>query len=161
MLYYLLPDESDGVRWLTLILGAVGIACCVIAYGWWSGMPSMEISRALSNEIRRGPGRIVDFAQIAPFPWDRVYVFGPYTPKKRIEERLGFRWDGSSKSGIDWDDGIQLAVFVHNQSVCCWFEHTRHEDLSSLVNPVGFSRQEAKFRVVANGDGRLSLQRAP
>src|SRR5436305_1523664 len=117
------------MRWLALLLGVFGIACCVTAYNWWSGMPSMEVSRALAGEIRRGPGTIVDFAQIAPFPWDRVFVFGPYTPKERIDESLGFRWHGLSKSGVDTSDGIQLVVFVWNQSVCCWFDYTRHEDL--------------------------------
>ena len=55
--------------------------------------------------MRGGPGTTVDFAEVAPFAWDRVYFFGPYTPRERIHTSLGFHWPGVESTTIEWDDG--------------------------------------------------------
>jgi hypothetical protein len=54
-----------------------------------------RLSAALSEEIQRGPGTTVDFAQIVPLAWERVYVFAPYTTPDEIRARLVFHGCGS------------------------------------------------------------------
>jgi hypothetical protein len=110
-------------------------------------LPSYAVSTALSAAICRGPGATVDFAEVAPFDWDRVFVFGPYTPHSSIHARLGFPWSGVSRTTIEWNEGVNLVVFIRGTRVVCWFEHVRHEELEELADPNGYARQQARFTV--------------
>jgi hypothetical protein len=129
----------------------VGVYC-------WSVFPSPAVSRALAAKVHLGPGTIIDFAQIAPFAWDKVFVFHPYTSKERIDRCLGFRWDSAEWSVIDSFDGANLVVFVRNGAVVCWFDHSRSDgDLMDLADGKGYTRQEAIFRVCLDQEQRLVL----
>ena len=130
-----------------LIFG-IGLGLCLIAgLCNWLLMPSYAVSQALSEEMRRGPGATVDFAEIARFDWDRVYFFGPYTPHSRIDASLGFHWRGVTRTTIEWNEGVNLVVFVRRAGVVHWFEHARHEELEELANPNGYAREQARFTV--------------
>jgi hypothetical protein len=108
--------------------------------------------------MRRGAGATVHFAEVAPFAWDRVYFFGPYTPHDRIHASLGLHWDGAQRTSIEWNDGVNLVVFVRGAAVVYWFEHPRHEELEALARPNGYTRQQARFVVRRVGaEQRLAL----
>jgi hypothetical protein len=114
----------------------------------------------LANQVRRGAGVQVDFTEVAPFAWDRVFVVRPYTPTSDIHARLGFWWHGATWSAIDAYDSFNLVVFVRNGAVVCWFDHPRNEgDLLELENPKGYSREEAKFWVRLGEDQRFMLSK--
>jgi len=121
---------------------------------------SASVSRELSRQIQRGPGTTIDFAEVAPFAWDRVYVFGPYTPPAQIHTSLGFQWDGISRTSIELNDGVNLVVFVRGTEVVYWLEHSRKEELGWLANSGGYAREQARFSVSQDGPGeRLALTR--
>jgi hypothetical protein len=130
-------------------------------FSCWSVMPSASVSRSLAEQIRRGAGARVDFAEVAPFAWDRVFIFGPYTSPSAIEACLGFPWQGASGSGINSNKSCSLVVFVRDGAVVCWFDHPRRDgDLVELADPKGYSRQEATFRVRRDpNDQRFVLSR--
>jgi hypothetical protein len=108
--------------------------------------------------MQRGPGSVVDFAEIAPFAWDRVYVFHPYTPHKHIHRTLGFNWSGVARTTIEYSEGVNLVVFVSGEKVVHWFEHPRWEELAELADSKGYAREHARFRVCRVGvDERLAL----
>jgi hypothetical protein len=115
------------------------------------------VSAALSKQIQRGPGTIVDFAEVAPFAWDRVFVFHPYTPHEVIHERLGFHWNGFERTTIEMSEGVNLVMFVRNKEVVHWFEHSRLELLEDLADPKGYTREQAKFQVRVGLAQRLAL----
>jgi hypothetical protein len=118
----------------------------------------LAVSRALSGQIQRGPGTTVDFAEVAHFAWDRVYVFGPYTPHERIHASLGFHWEGVRDTTVGWNDGVNLVVFIQGAEVVYWFEHGRKEELGLLANPEGYAREQARFAVCRDGsEQRLAL----
>lgn len=62
------------------------------------------------------------------FKWDKMYVFGPYTSKKQMQEKIGLKWTTSNYisylfckyivdiDGLD-DDSFQKLVFVKDQKV--------------------------------------------
>ena len=141
------------ILWLCIL------ALCAVAGGfYWSLIPSRSVSRAFAEEIRKGPGTVVDLARVAPFAWDRVFVFRPYTPSGQIDTCLGFHWNGARWSAIDSCKGVNLVVFARDAAVVCWFDYPRVDgDLIGLAGPKGFARDEAKFHVTLDNDRRLLL----
>jgi hypothetical protein len=113
----------------------------------------------LADEVQRGPGATVDFTRVAPFAWDRLYVFGPYTPPEQIHASLGFHWGGVEGTSIQESDGVNLVVFVKDGQVVHWFEHPRHRgELEAVADPRGYAREEAQFQVCLVGaEQRLAL----
>jgi hypothetical protein len=124
-------------------------------FGWSVGRAELR-SRALWRQVERGPGTVVDFTQIGPSGWDRLYIFHPYTPPGSINQALGCEW-------ADADDGVRqgvnLVVFVRDVEVAGWFEHPRNQGelkyLASMEN--GYSPEHARFVVVLDSDGGLVL----
>jgi hypothetical protein len=140
-----------------IFLVAVLLGVLALAGGWFY-VRWHAVSAALSRQMRQGDGAIVDFTQITPFAWDRFYVFGPYTSPERINEQLGFNWDGAKKTSIELNNGVNLVVFVKDAQVVYWFEHPRNEDLEPLIDPQGHAYRDARFTVYKASDGsRLRL----
>ncbi len=138
-----------GVRRIVTLIICVGI---VAAIGTWFVVRQNTLSLTLFEQVQRGPGTTVDFNEIAPFAWDRVYIFGPYTPHQRIHDSLGFHWPDVSATTIEYSDVVCLVVFVQSGQVVDWFEHTLNRgDLMQLTNPQGYSREEARFQITLVG----------
>jgi hypothetical protein len=137
-----------------------GLAVAV-AFGGWLHLTvdraDTSLAAALTERAQFGRGTVVDFAEIAPFAWDRVYVFGPYTSPEHIDTCLGFPWPTASRSSINSSKGRNLVVFVQGERVVRWFEQPRTIELLHLANGTGYSREEARFQVVGAGDQRLEL----
>jgi hypothetical protein len=57
-------------------------------------------------------GGDVQLREVASFPWDRVLLVQPDTPREAISERLGFEW-----TGIDTVDGGDLLIFLRQGKV--------------------------------------------
>jgi hypothetical protein len=101
----------------------------------------------------------VNFALLGPGDWQRLYIFGPYTPYERIHEALGFHWPDAERTSIEYNDGVNLVVFVKGGEVVGWLEHPRGRgDLVDVANEVGYARDEARFVVVRDGEQRLVLR---
>lgn len=142
---------------------ALGLSACVAAAALWWALWLNNTEHRLSAAIRAGPpGAVLDLAQVAPFDWDRVYFFGPYSSHDEIERQLGFRWRDVGRTNIYMSDTEVLVVFVKQGRVVEWFEHSRVEDLSNLARAQGYTREEARFRIVRDSRGsRWSLDPLP
>jgi hypothetical protein len=57
-------------------------------------------------------GGVVDLRTVASFPWDRVLLVQPNTPRDAISKRLGREW-----TGIDTVDGGDLLIFLRDDEV--------------------------------------------
>ena len=57
-------------------------------------------------------GGTVNLREVASFPWDRVLLVQPETPRDAISDRLGFEW-----TGIDTVDGGDLLIFLRDGKV--------------------------------------------
>jgi hypothetical protein len=134
------------------------LSLCVMAgLGYWIFLRYFAVPWALSAQMRRGPGATVDFTEVAPFAWERIHFFAPYTPHDQIHGSLGFAWEGVERTTIHWNEGVNLVVFVRGAKVVYWFEHTRHEELAELAGPHGYPREQARFTVYVATEGRLAL----
>ena len=105
-----------------------------------------------------GRGQRLISRRSRPFAWDRVHVFGPYTRHTDIHARLGFHWGGVERTTIEWNDGVNLVVFVRGAQVAYWFEHAPYEELGELADAKGYARDQARFMVCrAGAEQRLAL----
>jgi len=133
------------------------------AFGVWLYLTidrsDSSLATALADRAQLGPGTEVNFADVAPFDWDRVYIFGPYTPQQHVDACLGFHWPGFRRTSINESKGRNLVVFVRGKQVVRWFEQPRTIELLHLANGKGYSREEAGFQVVGAGDQRLLVER--
>jgi hypothetical protein len=124
----------------------------------WSIYQAEMWSQALWQQVGRGPGAVVDLAQVGPTDWDRVYIFHPYTSTETIQQALGFRWPDAERTSIESNDGVNLVVFVKGGESVGWFEHPRNRgDLTGIANMAGYSRKDARFLVVFDDEQRLVL----
>ena len=98
-----------------------------------------EINRAARFPFAgRPPIRI---ATAARFQWDRFRVLQD-TEKREIEDELGFRWPGPSKSAFD---GMALALTHHRRVVAWSLFPARWGAFDCEMVPGGFSRRQARF----------------
>lgn len=125
----------------------------------WFVARSQSVAWSLTEQMRSGPGTVIDFAELSPLPWNRLYIFGPYTSHEHIHRCLGFRWPGMRWTSIGDSDRVNLVVFVRNEEVIHWFEYPRKRgELGGLANAIGYARGDALFRVqLLSEDGRLEL----
>ena len=96
-----------------LALGALALGGCgrdaVRAEDAWP-----ELETAVQSSAQTGkPLEPVD--SVGDRRWDRLYVFGPYTPRAEINRQIGFEWKGTS--AIDSQDAVQLLLLVDGKRV--------------------------------------------
>jgi len=58
----------------------------------------------------------VTLSDLATFEWDTMYNFTPFTPKKRIEEVIGF---SSNEIKQVYNEGHTQLIFVKDNEVVC------------------------------------------
>ncbi|MBM7615568.1 hypothetical protein [Alkaliphilus hydrothermalis] len=70
-----------------------------------------------SFNIISGDADIEDLSQFTPYEWDVLYSFAPYTPKEKIYETIGYKWDNITESV---SEGMNQIVFVKDGKVVCY-----------------------------------------
>ena len=101
---------------------AVSLAALVAGCGPFDGIDGSSEELADAVYEAGATGRPLRLAEATSFEWDRVHVFGPYTPASEIERSLGFRWGGANDSEISTSDVMALVVFVRDGEVVKAFE---------------------------------------
>lgn len=98
----------------------------------------------------------VDLSDIAPFAWDRVYVFGAYVDQDEVERQLGFHWSDFGRRGTGPDsEGEFLIVFVEGATVAHWYQDSSGSVNYDVLAGRHFDRAHAKFRVLRDEPGGL------
>ncbi len=132
-----------------------GLLLSLLLPGACSSQEPDPLPRQLRLAVDAG-AETFDFAAHTTVPWDRMYVFGPYTSRDRVEQVLGFAWRGYQQTSIEGFDGVCLVVFVRDGSVVHWYEQPRHIELGLLANDTGYTPAEARFRI--EREGRITLE---
>jgi hypothetical protein len=60
-----------------------------------------QIVLAVEKKHQDGEKVLIDFKKIAPFDWDKLYIFTPYTSSEIIDNELGFSWDNSAVARVE------------------------------------------------------------
>ncbi len=61
--------------------------------------------------------KTIDLTEVTPFEWDTVYSFSPYTPKEKIYETVGYKWDRIQETV---NEGMNQMVFLKDGKVICY-----------------------------------------
>ena len=96
-------------------------------------------------------------AEVTDFEWDTLYIFGPYTTWREMEERVGTAWYESyaeylmrrtpfGKYSLD-DDSLQKLVFVREGRVVLDATVRRGIIDFTALDKTTFSREEASFNL--------------
>jgi hypothetical protein len=107
-----------------------------------------DLTHAFSS-YERGGSSMIDLSAITTFLWDRLYVFGPYTPLEDLEAAVGRSWRNICFTHINVLENDALLVFTHDGKVVHCLEYsTEFYDFSSLGSyKSGISTQDAFFLV--------------
>lgn len=95
----------------------------------------------------RGESSVIDLSTTTSFLWDRLYVFGPYTPLEDLEAAVGRSWRNICFTHIDVLENDALLVFTSDGKVVHCLEYsTEPYDFSSLGRyESGISIQDSSF----------------
>lgn len=92
--------------------------------------------------------RSINLAELAPFRWDRLYIFPPHTRAPEVEQSLGAPWSGAERSGIARVDTAALLVFMAGDEIVAATMHPReYGDFVPVAGTAARSREQALFRV--------------
>jgi hypothetical protein len=115
-----------------------------------------DLSARLATFVAKGEGTVVDMRVVAPFSWERVWIFGPRTQQLEIERKMRFLWPDAAKTGIANRDDASLVVFTIGSKVARYMLHPLTQGDFSKLDRNGIVPPEAVFRVHL-ADGRPLL----
>lgn len=144
------------IKYTLLFLLTISV---LVTLNWLRAFTEIKVTRvptagpaetALSDAVslyKRGEVSIVDLSTIVAFPWDRVYIFGPFTELSKIDAAIGKPWRDVCFTTIDSYEGYALLIFTNNHQAVDCIEYPRGDaDFASLeVHENGFSPEEARF----------------
>ncbi len=106
---------------------------------------STGISAEIAQQFQSSGRTLVSLPEVVTIPWDRVCILGPYSDNNASKITLGFEWDSETHTSILTNDGIALLLFLKDQKVVEFVEHSRiNGDFANLSRQC-FVREKAKF----------------
>ena len=139
----------------------MAISATVVAFGWFACAKS---ERGFVKAIEQSAGAatattnpVVTVSAMTDFAWDKLFIFGPYTPVDRIHTQLGFKWSEAPKTHIDSSDTFYLLVFVKSSNVVRHVKLPRTVgDFQGLESQNVFAHGSDTFKVLSNGEGKAT-----
>jgi hypothetical protein len=108
------------------------------------------------SRYQTGDLSVIDFSTLTDFTWDRVYIFGPYSSSKYINNKLGRYWICSHNVETRYFGHISLIVFVENGHVVDYLHFPGlTKDSSTTFDDSEYSVDEAKFIIVIDDHGNF------
>jgi len=106
------------------------------------------VSRSIAASVSAGAGTRLVLADHAGFAWERVCIFGPYTPDTDVDRISGIHEAASRAFDIRENDGIDVLMFISRQQVVASVAHPRRgADFGPEVVGKCYPRQSAVFSV--------------
>ncbi|HVZ89365.1 MAG TPA: hypothetical protein VHG72_20545 [Polyangia bacterium] len=130
-----------------MVIHALVVAVGCAAAGLASGNQE-KFSDVIAREVRKGDGTKVDLGRLIDVPWDRMFVFAPYTSLKDAQKVLPGAWSAADHDGLEMRDDIcVLAFFDHARRAVRVTQPRGSGDFAGAVRKGGYSRSEAVFEV--------------
>ena len=107
-----------------------------------------KFSDVIAREVGKGDGTKVDLGRLVDTPWDRMFVFAPYTSLKSAQKVLPGAWSAADHDGLEMRDDIcVLAFFDRSKRVARVTQPRGSGDFAGAVRKGGYARSEAIFEV--------------
>jgi sensor histidine kinase YesM len=104
------------------------------------------------SQYQAGEISVIDFSSLTDFTWDRLFIFGPYTSSKTINNNLGTYWPCSHFTRIFYIDSMSLFVFTNNGHVVQHLDFPRTmKEYLPIEGNSGYSVEETIFIVDERG----------
>ena len=113
-----------------------------------------NLDRSL-QQYRDGTISEIDFATLTPFPWDRLYFFGPYQPCSRIVKTIEnpFFWPTCKlRANITYDDSKALYIFTYHGVISQYLVTYHPYPLNMDTGIEDFTVEEARFTLSEYGN---------
>ena len=88
----------------------------------------------------------IDFAKIANFEWDTMYIFTPYSTPEDILKADGVKSYNSNFS-IEVLDDINMIAFAKSNKLISFVELPRKYGGADITRHIKFSKNEVKFNI--------------
>jgi hypothetical protein len=95
---------------------------------------------------------IVDLSALAAFPWDRMFIFAPYTDRSEVEKTTGLEYRTGWRGHVP--EGRDLVAFVREEGGGCYYEFAtvgsakaKWTFTSDAYDRRGIPRELARFAV--------------
>lgn len=103
----------------------------------------------------KSESEIIDLNNLSEFDWDNLLILGPYSVIDNIEKELNLDLENIRENGIEYDDSINLLVFLKNGKSVKISEVSRGiGDFSNLRYLI--KKENAKFIRTENGTNVLA-----
>ena len=139
----------------------MAISATVAAFGLFACAKSESgVVRAIERSARAATATtnpIVAVSAVTDFAWDKLFIFGPYTPVEKIHAQLGLKWSEAEKTHIDSSDTFYLLVFVKGSNVVRHVKLPRTVgDFQGLETQNAFAHGSDTFKVVSTSAGNAT-----
>lgn len=126
---------------MAVAIVAIGIAAVELPH-YFARVALREKLRKCFTGLEDNQSREIDLHSVTDFPWDTVYVFGPYSSKRDVVKIIGVPWNGSTD--VADDEGTHLLIFMQDGKV------VRYTDLGRgttdfAVNAENFIKCDGRF----------------
>ena len=100
----------------------------------------------------------LDLPATAPFEWDAVYFFQPYSAQSTIEQAIGRSWPDYDKSGTGYNEAFSLVLFMNHGDVVAWCMNPRNNgDFAAVYSTQSYTKADA-FQIEYTGtSGRVNI----
>jgi hypothetical protein len=102
-----------------------------------------RVDAALTQAATRAIGTTFRFDSLAPFQWDTVWVFQPYTMTPSDTDHAALR--AAAGTSIEYQDHSNVLVFMAGSDPKAVVDHLRHRGSFNTFGKRAFSRNEASF----------------
>jgi hypothetical protein len=106
------------------------------------------VSRSIAASVHAGVGTRLILADHTSFSWERVCIFGPYTPDIEVDRISGIQGAAGRAYDIRENDGIDVLMFLSKQEVVAAVAHPRRRaDFGPELVSKCYARESAVFLV--------------
>jgi hypothetical protein len=109
-----------------------------------------RIVKRISKQIY-ARDKTLDLSTAAPFEWDAVFFFQPYSAQSTIEQALGCPWPDYEKSGIGHNEAFSLILFMNRGEIVAWCMNPRNNgDFATVYSTQGYTKADV-FQIEYTG----------
>ena len=128
------------------------IAVCILG----CSNANQDIDRAITRQFDSNSS-VIDLGKVEPSAWDRVCFISPYASNESTERTLGFKWDSENLSSVGGDDTIYLIVFIKDNKVIAFTDHSRGKGDFSELKQGCLLRTQAILKKKRDASGWVQL----